>query len=248
MKWERNVFALLWYKIKQIFFSQRYILTRLTLTILIDMGEIRRALLVSRFIKCIFFSIDNEYIRLQNNVKSTRTIFLARHSNGERQWTAATIANFSNLHWPRFRFFFSSRILNERLVWVDDGGEQRGGGRREKERERERERRDTRWVAREKRVAGQGGSQVKIDATERDLCVGNAGDRAWKINFQGFPGRRPVGGDLGNGRAFWTLLSFSLAVACVEDGEEEERKGERSRRVYLSATICERARIRSRCA
>lgn len=58
---------------------------------------------------------------------------------------------------------------------------------------------------------------MKIDATERDLCVGNAGDRAWKINFQGFPGRGPVGGDLGNGRAFSTLLSFSLAAACVED-------------------------------
>jgi len=56
---------------------------------------------------------------------------------------------------------------------------------------------------------------VKIDATERDLCVGNAGDRAWKINFQGFPGRRPVGGDLGNGREqILTLLSFSH-VACV---------------------------------
>lgn len=63
---------------------------------------------------------------------------------------------------------------------------------------------------------------MKIDATERDLCVGNAGDRAWKINFQGFPGRGPVGGDLGNGRAFSTLLSFSLAAACVEDVERGE--------------------------
>lgn len=94
------------------------------------------------------------------------------------------------------------------------------------------------------------GSQVKIDATERDLCVGNAGDRAWKINFQGFPGRRPVGGDLGNGREqVLTLLSFSHA-ACVSGirGREGGRTGERKRRVYLSATICERARITSRCA
>jgi len=65
---------------------------------------------------------------------------------------------------------------------------------------------------------------VKIDATERDLCVGNAGDRAWKINFQGFPGRRPVDGDLGNGREqVLTLLSFSH-VACVS-GMRGSQKG-----------------------
>lgn len=71
--------------------------------------------------------------------------------------------------------------------------------------ERKRSEIHDRWRKRERekeRDGGQGESQVKIDATERDLCVGNAGDRAWKINFQGFPGRRPVGGDLGNGRAF----------------------------------------------
>jgi hypothetical protein len=92
----------------------------------------------------------------------------------------------------------------------------------------------------------QGGSQVKIDATERDLCVGNAGDRAWKINFQGFPGRRPVGGDLGNGRAFSRCSLFVLRWRGPGYGGPS-RKGQRWR-VYLSATICERARITSRCA
>ena len=72
-------------------------------------------------------------------------------------------------------------ILNERLVRVRckgceesqvkiDATERKGERDREKEKERER---------------------------ERELCVGTAGDRAWKINFQGFPGRRPVHGDLG---------------------------------------------------
>lgn len=69
--------------------------------------------------------------------------------------------------------------------------------------EREKEREGIHAMGGEREEGGrQGGNQVKIDATERDLCVGNVGDRAWKINFQGFPGRRPVGGDLGNGRAF----------------------------------------------
>lgn len=122
---------------------------------------------------------------------------------------------------------------------------------------------------------------MKIDATERDLCVGNAGDRAWKINFQGFPGRRPVvGGDLGNGRAFCRCSLFPAACvsrqkegereeavqekvkeereARLREEEEEKKKEEEEKekkkedeeegRVYLSATICERARITSRCA
>jgi len=56
------------------------------LDILIVVGELRRALLVSRFIKRANFSID-EYIRVWNGVKSTRTIFLARLSDEQRAAT-----------------------------------------------------------------------------------------------------------------------------------------------------------------
>ena len=91
---------------------------------------------------------------------------------------------------------------------------------------------------------------MKIDATERaterqrererDLCVGTAGDRAWKINFQGFPGRRPVSGRRPRKTVKCTPRYYTTPFSIVRYLPPPSPLS-----IHPTATICEQARIKS---